>query len=218
MSPDIVQGSPEWFAARAAKFTGSKFVNVMARAKADKTKKLKAYWDTVWQVVTERMTGVPPEEINAYSLRWGKDVEPFARSAYEIDTGYSVKEVGFIVHPKFAFAGCSPDGIIDADGGGILEIKCPKDSTIHLQRFKLGMEEDHVHQTQGNLWVTGLNWADFVSYDPRMPEPYRMFKSRAVRNEVYIAELEKAVIEAEADVRILLKEFPFDAPKPENQQ
>src|SRR5574340_1127662 len=115
------QRSPEWHADRSGKWTGSKFVDVLARNK--KTgEPLKAWHDLVWQVVVERLTGQAVEGPSGYALQWGTDVEPFAREAYELETGYLVTESGFIQHPDFDFAGCSPDGLIGADGG--LEMKC----------------------------------------------------------------------------------------------
>lgn len=202
------QRTEEWRQDRAGKFTGSRFVDVLARSKTDASKKLKAWHDCVWQVVVERMTGQPMEEINAFALQWGKDVEPYARQAYELETGLIVSEVGFIDHPVYAFAGCSPDGLIGADGG--LEMKCPKNSAIHLQRFISGMEDEHIPQVQGCMWVTGRKWWDFVSYDPRMPEKYRIFRHRYERDDEIIAKIESAVIEAEAEASKILSNFQLN--------
>lgn len=195
------QRSPEWHADRAGKFTGSKFVDVMARNK--KTgEPLKAYHDLVWQVVVERMTGQPVEGPTAAALQWGEDVEPFAREAYELETGNVVIEAGFIPHPTLAFAGASPDGLIGEDGG--LEMKCPKNPAIHLERFINGLPDEYYPQIQGCMWVTGRKWWDFVSFDPRMPESHRLLRIRVERDDAYIQRLEAAVIEAEARVAGLL--------------
>lgn len=193
-----LQRTDDWFKERAGKFTGSKFVDVMARGKKD-GKPLKAYHDLVWQIVVERMTGLPVEGPVGQALKWGTEVEPYAREAYELETGNIVRESAFITHPEHVFVGCSPDGLIGNDGG--LEMKCPKDSTVHLARFADGIPEEYVPQVQGSLWVTGRKWWDFVSYDPRMPESHRIFIQRIDRDDKYIAELEQAVIAAEAQVQ-----------------
>lgn len=198
------QGTPEWLQDRSGKWTGSKFVDVLAKSKTN-GKPLKARSDCVWQVVVERMTGVLPDEIKAAALQWGKDVEPFAREAYELETGFIVQEVGFLNHPLYPFAGCSPDGLVGDDGA--IEMKCPKDPSVHLKRFLDGMEADHLPQVQGGLWVTGRKWWDFISYDPRMPPDYRMFKVRVLRDESYIANLEKEVLIAETEANELLAKF-----------
>jgi predicted phage-related endonuclease len=174
----------------------------MARSKKN-GEPLKAYNDLVWQLVVERMTGQPVEGPVGHALKWGTEVEPYAREAYELETGNIVSEAGFVTHPKFGFAGASPDGLIGDDGG--LEMKCPKDSRIHLERFSEGIPEEYVPQVQGNLWVTSRRWWDFVSYDPRMPESHRIYIQRIERDERYIAELETAILAAEAVVQAKLE-------------
>ena len=192
MSDDL-QRTDAWLAERAGKFTGSRFADVIARNK--KTgEKLKSWHDLVWQIVVERMTGQAVEGPGGYALQWGTDVEPYAREAYELETGNVVTQAGFIQHPDYPFAGCSPDGLIASDGG--LEMKCPKSSAIHLERFISGVPDEYMPQVQGCMWVTGRQWWDFVSYDPRMPESHRMLRIRVKRDEEFINRIACAVIEA----------------------
>lgn len=209
------QRSPEWHLERAGKFTGSKFVDVLARNKRT-GEPLKAYDDLIWQIVVERMTCQAVDGPSGYALQWGSDVEPFAREAYELETGNMVNEVGFIAHPDYPFAGASPDGLIGMDGG--LEMKCPKSSGIHLERFLNGVPEEYVPQIQGCMWVTGRKWWDFVSYDPRMPESHRLLCIRVERDEVFIERLEKAVIEAEARAVELMEKILKKADQPTNEK
>lgn len=199
------QRSDDWFAERAGKFTGSRFVDVLARNK--KTgEPLKCYRDLIWQLVVERLTGQPKDSVDGIALKWGRDVEPYAREAYEFETGLIVIESGFVTHPKYDFVGASPDGLVGADGG--LEMKCPKDSAIHLERFESGMDEqEFMPQVMGCLWVTGRQWWDWVSYDPRMPEEFRLYRQRVTRDEEYINKLEAAVLAAEAMVQDKLLEL-----------
>lgn len=195
------QRTAEWHADRAGKFTGSRFADVMARNK--KTgEPLKAYHDLIWQVVVERLTGQAVEGPVGFALQWGTDVEPYAREAYELATGNIVTETGFISHPDYVFTGASPDGLIGDDG--LLEMKCPKSSPVHLQRFVDGLPDEYRPQVQGQLWVTNRAWADFVSYDPRMPESHRLLKIRVNRDDSYIKQIEAYVLEAEAAACALL--------------
>lgn len=201
MFEEIEQGSDEWMRLRAGKFTGSRFVALTARNKKTK-EKLKSFSDAVWDAVVERMTGKPQDSATSYSMQWGSEVEAFAREAYELKTGNSVIEVPFIDHPVYPFAGCSPDGLIGDDGG--LEIKCPKDSAVHLERFLSGVPEEYIPQVQGCMWVTGRAWWDFASFDPRMPESHQLLIIRVERDESFIAHLEASVLEAEAEAVALL--------------
>lgn len=189
-----LQRTDEWFNDRAGKFTASAFVDVMARNKRN-GEPLKSYHDLVWRIVTERMTGTPTDSPSGFALQWGTDAEPYALAAYEAETGMIPDSVGFITHPDYDFAGASPDALIGNDGG--LEIKCPKDSRIHLERFLTGVPEEYIPQIQGGMWVTGRKWWDFASYDPRMPELHQLLIIRVDRDDEFIGRLETAVIEAE---------------------
>jgi hypothetical protein len=207
------QGSPEWYAERAGKFTGSRFADVLARSKSS-GKPLKAYDDLLEQIAAERVTLDYEDGLTARALKWGHEVEPFGRNAYEVETGNIVQQVGFIVHPQFDFAGASPDGLVGLDGG--LEIKCPISKTVHLARFRHGMEEDHLPQVQGAMWVTGRKWWDFISYDPRPKGQYehlRLFRQRVMRDQAYIDNLQREVILAEARVREILKSYHLEERK-----
>lgn len=200
----VEQGSPEWFAMRAGKFTGSRFVDLTNRDRRT-GKRLKSFSTAVWDVVVERLTGIPKEGVDSFSLRWGKESEPFAREAYELETGESVTETDFLTHPDFPFAGASPDGLIGLDGG--LEIKCPKDSAIHLERFIEGIPKEYIPQVQGNLWVSGRQWWDFVSFDARMPPHLQLFRVRIERDEDFIQLIQTSVLEAEEEANHLLMQL-----------
>lgn len=198
------QQTPEWFARRCGKITGSRFADVLARNKRT-GEPLKAYQDLIWQLVVERMTGEATESADSYAMRWGREVEEFARQEYELATGNLVEKIDFIDHPRLSFAGVSPDGLIGEDRG--LEIKCPKNSAIHLERFIHGVPDEYVPQIQGGLWVTGRKQWDFVSYDPRMPESHRLLIITVDRDETYIEKLEAAVIEANKAAEELIQQL-----------
>ena len=203
MSDDL-QRNEEWFTQRAGRFTASRFADVLARNK--KTgEPLKAYHDCIWQVVTERLSGVPTEGATGFALQWGTDLEPYAREAYELETGNIVTESGFIVHPEYPHVGCSPDGLIGTDGG--LELKCPKSSTVHLERFISGVPPEYMPQIQGCMMVTGRKWWDFVSFDPRMPASHRLLIIRVDRDQEFINKLELAIDAAEVSARDLLNQL-----------
>lgn len=204
MSEIIEQGSPEWHQLRAGKFTGSRFADVIAVNKKTGGK-LKSYDDLIWEIAAERLTGTQDAGIDAYALRWGREVEPYARQAYEAATGHFVDQVAFVTHPEYPFSGASPDGLVNDDGG--LEMKSPKNSVIHLQRFDTGVPEEFIPQIQGCMWVTGRAWWDFVSYDPRQPEKLRLLRLTVKRDDAYISKLEAAVIEAETAVQAIVSKF-----------
>lgn len=148
------------------------------------------------QLIAERLTGVPADSYVSAEMKWGTEQEPFARIAYEAVTGNVVQQVAFIRHETLA-AGASPDGLIGLDGQ--LELKCPNTAT-HIDALLKGIDPGHVPQIQGNLWMSGRKWADFVSYDPRMPERMQLYVQRVARDDKYIDKLEAEVRKFLAEV------------------
>jgi hypothetical protein len=149
------------------------------------------------ELVVERLTGQPATGYENAAMRWGTEQEAAARVAYEQRTGVAVEETGFVAHDTL-YAGCSPDGLVDWDG--LIEIKCPFNSAVHIDTLLNGMPAEHVPQVQGQMWITGRQWCDFVSFDPRMPEPLQLHVQRINRDPAYVADLERQVTEFLAEV------------------
>lgn len=196
------QNTEEWRSARAGKITASRMCDVLAFGKRD-GKPLKARQDYIGDIVGEILTGEPKEQIRAKPLDWGHDVEAAARAAYEAETGVIVVMTGFMTHPLIDYVGCSPDGLIAANGQ--TQIKCPNNPAVHIETLRSGMPEEHIPQVQGELYVTGRDWSDFVSYDPRMPEEHRLYRQRIERDDKYIAQLAEACESLWAEVHALLR-------------
>jgi hypothetical protein len=122
----------------------------------------------IYRVASERMTGMAsPGAYISQAMQWGMDYEDEARAAYEMETGQTVTQVGFMERDEWV--GCSPDGLIGLNG--YLEIKCPNSDT-HLRylREPTKLVEDYAWQVIGGLWISGREWAHIVSYDPRQIE------------------------------------------------
>lgn len=198
------QGSAEWHIDRAGCATASAFIDIIAVSKSN-GKPLKARDDYMWKLATERIYQTPTESVTAKSMEWGKELEPFAKQAYEMQTGSIVVDSGFVPHREIAYCGASPDGLILTTGG--IEIKCPKDRRIHMQTWRNGMPPDHIPQVQGNIWVNDREWWDFISYDPRAPEGFRLYVQRIMRNDVYIKVLKSHVTDFLDEVAELVKEL-----------
>ena len=193
---DAPQRSPEWFAARAGRLTGSRAGDMLATIKSGEAA---ARRDLRTQLVVERLTGHPQEDsfINA-AMQWGIDHEADAFAAYEAHSGNLVRRTGFLLHTEHLI-GCSLDGDVE-DFTGIVEIKCPKSAT-HYGYLKAGaVPASHRPQILHNLWVTGAQWCDFISYDPRFPEGRQLFVVRVPRVELDIIAYEKCALAFLAEV------------------
>lgn len=194
------QGSDGWRAARAGKATGSKADCIDAKSRDGKSEG-NTRRDYRVQLVTERLTGCPVEEgFTSKDIQWGKDNEHDARMAYEQATGEIVREAGFAYLPETA-AGCSVDGFIG--DRGILELKCPKSHTHLAYMQAKRLPPDYADQVAHNLWITGCEFADFVSFDPRFPDYLQLFTVRVYRSELKIDAHEAAVFRFLGEVDVL---------------
>jgi hypothetical protein len=164
--PDIVQGSPEWLEIRKARPTASRFSDIITAAKGDLSKSARGY---ICELIGECFC--PEFEYwtgNKFTDR-GTDLEPEARAAFEAETGFTVKQVGFVVGDD-GVCGCSPDGLIVIDGNYVagVEIKCPTPK-VHVGYVMDGkLPDDYRQQVHGSMAVTGLNHWHFWSYFPGM--------------------------------------------------
>jgi hypothetical protein len=192
------QRDADWYAARVGKATASRFKDAIATKKqTEKQKKdnlpgdpMQAQLDYLTELVVERLTQQPIQRYATAAMQWGTEQEPAARAAYERVTGTSVEETGFVAHDVL-LAGCSPDGLVDWDG--LIEIKCPWNTANHIETLLNGMPDEHRAQVQGQMWITGRQWCDFVSYDPRMPAELQLHVQRIQRDPGFIADLEAKV-------------------------
>jgi hypothetical protein len=199
---ELEQGSEAWRAIRAGKVTGSRINDVLtqARKKGDVSKVRQGY---MFELIAERLTGIPEEQYSGFWPDHGKEFEPLAAAAYEVLFDQVLQKVGFIVHPTMPFAGCSPDRLLG--DRGIVGIKCPK-TTTHLRwRQKNSCPEEHVAQLYWELCCTGREWADFVSYDPRLPEPLQLFAVRVFPEKALMTEMENQVKAFEDEIKESIK-------------
>jgi putative phage-type endonuclease len=186
---EIIQRSPEWFAARCGKVTASRVADIIAKTKTGASASRENY---LAQLVCERMTGKPAESYSNAAMQWGTETEPFARAAYEGVKDVLVEEMGFAVHPSIEGAGASPDGLVGLFG--LVEIKCPNTAT-HIQTLlDQKVPEKYNTQMQWQMACTNRQWCDFVSFDPRMADGLQLFIKRVEYDPIYVAQLEKEVI------------------------
>lgn len=195
----MIQGSPEWYAARLGRVTASRVSDVLAKTKSGWGASRGNY---MAELIVERLTNLPAATYTNAAMQWGVEKEPEARAAYEFYADVTVEEVGFVNHPHIALSGASPDGLVGADG--LVEIKCPNTNN-HLETL-LGQapKDSYVTQMQWQMACTGRKWCDFVSYDPRLPEAMRFFTKRIMRDGVGINTFETEVISflAELDAKL----------------
>lgn len=197
----IEQRTQEWHEQRIGKITASRCADLMARTKSGYSKSRDNY---IAQIVCERLTNTPTESFTSAAMQWGIDTEPMAREAFEAEYLLSVEPAPFVVHPKYEFAGASPDGFV---GNDLIEIKCPNTAThIHTLRTQKP-DPKYIKQMQFQMWVTGARSCWFVSYDPRMPEGLKIFAVKIDRDDEMIDEIESEVIKANDEIEQIIEEL-----------
>lgn len=197
------QGTENWFADRLGKVTASRLADVLAKTKTGYSASRTNY---MTQLVLERITQTRAESYSNAAMAWGTEQEPFARAAYEAQTGQMVEEVGFIPHPTIDAAGASPDGLV---ANGMVEIKCPSSSTaleVWLTYSQGGNPVDakYYAQMQWQMRCADRPWCDYVVFDPRMPAKAQLFIVRVERNDEWLKIAEDEVLKflAETDAKV----------------
>ena len=189
------QGTDSWHQIRCGKVTASRVADIIAKTKSGYSTSRENY---LAQLVCERMTGKPTESFTNAAMLHGTETEPFARAAYESAKDVLVEEVGFVLHPTISEAGASPDGLVGKFG--LVEIKCPNTAT-HIQTLlDQKVPEKYNTQMQWQMACTQRHWCDFVSFDPRMAEGLQLFIKRVEFDPIYVASLEKEVLNFLFDV------------------
>jgi len=145
-----------------------------------------------YQIAASRL-GVDMPEASGIALDWGNEYEWAAKHKYTEWAFREIKEAPFIESFAIKWFGGTPDGLLGMNG--IIEIKCPYNPVNHLKNVvnAYQYEEDYKAQIQGYLLLTGYNWCDFVSYDPRFTEPLDLSITRIERDESYIETLETRI-------------------------
>jgi putative phage-type endonuclease len=176
--------------------TASRISDVIAKTKTGVSTSRQNY---LVQLVSERITGKKGDSFVNQAMLDGIERESAARELYMQTRGVSVTEVGFFDHPIIKNSGASPDGAVNAeeDGkyAGLIEIKCPIETTHTNTLMSKSVPSKYIPQMQWQLACTGAKWVDFISYNPNFPEgELQLFVARVDRDDTYIGELEAEVI------------------------
>lgn len=182
---DIEQGSLAWHLLRLGKPTASEFSNLLTPGfEIRKGEMVTTY---LAKKVAEAYHGKPLPQPFTREMEDGQILEDEARSWLEFEHDLTVDQVTFIESDCRRF-GCSPDGLIDAEDGG-LELKCPEAHTHVKYLIKGVLPDEYAPQVYGSMLVTGrMRWR-FMSYRRHFPP----FLITVKRDEAIIAKISEAV-------------------------
>ena len=157
---ELTQRSLEWHEARKGRVTAS-IVGAILGLSPYMTR------DDAMRAMVREALGEEREFKGNVATEYGTHNEAGALIEYRMETMHDVESVGFTPHPKEDWAGCSPDGLVDANGG--VEIKCPYSlrQAEFPPPFKPLADQPHYYaQVQFTLWVTGRQWWHFFQWCP----------------------------------------------------
>lgn len=193
----IEQQTAEWEEARIGVPTASCFDKIVT-TKGEDSKQAQKY---MYQLAGEKVAGFREEGYTNGIMQRGIEIEAEARSFYELRDDVTVQEVGICFKDDERKYGCSPDGLVGEEG--MVEFKCPIMSTHVGYLLDNCLPTEYFQQVQGQLFITGRKWCDFVSYYPGL----KPLVVRVLRDEEFIAKLEeklnKFCIELQKTVEVI---------------
>jgi predicted phage-related endonuclease len=196
------QEDAQWMLDRAGKFTASRAADLMAKTNTGPSA---SRGNLIVMLAVERLTGQCVETYQNGAMARGIEMEGEARDAYSFAKGVAVEEAGYIAVPA-TNVGCSPDGLVGIEG--IVEIKCPASMAKHVDYLRSGAHAvEYRWQLQHQMMVTGRQWNDVCSYDPRFPEGLQLAITRVQRDDDAIEELINEINKADAEVNALVAEL-----------
>lgn len=209
------QGTDEWYKARLGKITGSRVKDVITKGRGGKPSKTRLNY--MYELVAELLSG-DTKQISSAAIEHGNEYEDEAIHEYESIKMIEVTKVGFLNY-EFndsqklqLFTGASPDGLVPDQQGGI-EVKCP-DTKTHIETLiEDKVPRKYIPQIQWCMCVTGADWWDFVSYDPRIGDPdKRVYVSRVERDDQYILTLKISIKEFITEYEKLINKLNIKLP------
>jgi putative phage-type endonuclease len=190
---NINQNTSEWLELRRGKFTASMFKDLFMKESTA------GYRNTLYKVVFERLTNEVPDSVTSNWMERGHELEIIARQVYELETFNKVRNGGFWEYSEWV--GCSPDGLIGDNG--LVEIKCPKYSTIIEYMLSGKLPTIYEWQVHGQMFVTGRKWCDFMAYHPNL----KPLIIRIIRDEEKIKQLKDKLEESILKVKNKIKKL-----------
>lgn len=188
-----------WLKKKMGRFSGSEFHRLMGYE--DKDAFPKGAETYAMEKAVESLLSDPEPSYSNDVMDRGSETEVESVIHFMERTGIEVVKYGenqeFVEMGKHV--GCTPDGIIEPDGG--IEGKCPNAKTHFFYLLNLKNQEDlkkhcknYYWQCQGNMYVTNSSYWYFFSYDPRFENPkHKMVILKIERNETDIEKLRKRI-------------------------
>lgn len=216
------QRTPEWFAAKLGLVSASnvwKTMSFLSRASKNGGKGTSSAkrLEYLYQLEREISSGQTAEHFVSRPMDLGTQYEPMARKQYMLanDVVEQSWQTGFVLHPTMDRLGCSPDLLVDPNGGA--EFKVPQPDTHEgylidyakatkalLKRNELAyavIPNMYVLQVQTNIACCEREWWDWMSFAPPAPEDgFPILRESRQRLQIRVERDDKMIAEIEDNV------------------
>ena len=167
----IEQRSPQWFALRLGKLTGSeihKICNVRGFVKTGET----YVDDKIAEICTNKLREIPDNRFFEHGRYYETVAKDFYSQIYLTQFGIDLElqEIGFIENVNYGMCGASPDGISFTQKIG-LEIKCPENQSNHAKYLRIKNQYDLKKRKPEYYWqimfcllISGFQMWKFISF------------------------------------------------------
>lgn len=183
---ELEQGTEEWLRVRGGKITGSEVMPLISLVRGTGRG---GHLNYCRKKAVEKLCGIEKATFKSPAMEQGTEREPFARMAYELLKGVSVRQVGFVELNEFV--GCSPDGLVGEDGA--IEIKSKTDDGhAKLILGEDDFESQYIWQAYYVMYVCDRRWVDLISYNPHFGKS-SIFIKHIERNEDMDSVVKKAL-------------------------
>lgn len=190
------QHSDEWQAIRCGKFTASVADTIAACGTGLET--------LCFKIAAEKLTGRKEETFKSTAMEQGNELEAVARTLFEMKTGYTVEEIGFVEIDDLE--GSSPDGLIHiGDELTGVEFKCPQDNTYAKLLFDRKIKPEYYAQMQMQMRHIGAYRWFYCVYNPHFAE--EMVIIEIAFDPEFADKLNKGLVKGKARVREILSQI-----------
>jgi putative phage-type endonuclease len=187
------QGTDAWLKDRIGHATASH-----AQAIGNNGKGLETY---ILEIMSEYLSSGEKEHYSNEHTERGNELEPTARSMYELENDCKVEQIGFCELNDFI--GCSPDGLVGEEG--MIEIKCPEDKVYFDIIMNEKIDSGYIWQCQMNMLILKRKWCDLIFYNPNFEKSMKVF--RLVPDKMKQQALMKGFVIAEKRIKDLKKKY-----------
>lgn len=192
------QRTDEWRLARLGRVTSSRANDMLSEGRTKGTEGTQRK-NLKWQLALERLCGRSlDKDFQSSAMQDGVEREADALRLYEATTGVLLRRCGFLRHSDL-MAGASLDAYV-GNFRRIVEAKAPNPATHGAFLISGNVPLDYERQITHQLYVSGAEACDYISYNPEFPERLRLKIVTVLRTEEAMEKHDKALRLFLADV------------------